>query len=131
MGYPTGMNEAEPKEVDFIRQRRIGMIAIAAAISPYRSAREQVRSRIPNFVEIYLRCPLEVLVQRDVKGLYKRALAGEILHFSGISDPYEPPVAPELIIDSSKETPAESVARIWALLEGLKLVSYSHTSSAP
>ena len=67
---------------------RNGVIAIAAAISPYRACRDEVRTRIPNFVEIYMAYPVEVLVQRDVKGLYKKALDGEILHFNGISDPY-------------------------------------------
>ena len=73
---------------------RNGVVAIAAAISPYRESREQVRKRIPNFVEVHMDCPLEVLIERDVKGLYKRAIAGEIAQFTGITDPYEPPAAP-------------------------------------
>jgi adenylyl-sulfate kinase len=100
---------------------RHGVIAIAAAISPYRAARDEVRARIPNFVEVHVDCPIDVLAERDVKGLYKRALAGEIAHFTGISDPYEPPVDPEIVVNSATETPAESVARIFATLEKLGL----------
>jgi adenylylsulfate kinase-like enzyme len=71
-----------------------------------------------------------VLAERDVKGLYKRALAGEIGNFTGISDPYEPPVAPEVTVNSSKETPDESVERIWATLEHLGLVSFDRSALA-
>src|SRR5688572_22683184 len=82
---------------------RNGVIAITAAISPYREVREEVRGSIENFVEVYVHCPIEVLADRDVKGLYKKALAGEILNFTGVSDPYEPPANPEIAVDSSKE----------------------------
>ena len=85
--------------------------------------REELRARIPNFVEVYVECPIDVLAERDVKGLYKKALAGEIPHFTGVSDPYEPPLAPEVTVNSSKETPAQSVDLIWATLERLGLVS--------
>lgn len=102
---------------------RNGVIAIAAAISPYREGRDELRARIANFVEIHMDCPVDVLVERDVKGLYKKALAGEIKHFTGISDPYEPPLAPEVIIDSSRQTPEEGVAAILSCLEGLGIIS--------
>lgn len=102
---------------------RNGVIAIAAAISPYRACRDEVRSRIPNFIEIYMACPVEVLVKRDVKGLYKKALAGEILHFTGISDPYEPPVEPEVTIDSSKESAEESVEEVLRVLEARGIIT--------
>ena len=101
---------------------RNGVVAIAAAISPYREAREQVRKRIPNFVEVHMDCPLEVLIERDVKGLYKRAIAGEIAQFTGITDPYEPPVAPELTIHSGRETPEHSQDRVWSALRDLGLI---------
>lgn len=102
---------------------RNGVIAIAAAISPYRACRDEVRARIPNFIEIYMACPVEVLVKRDVKGLYKKALAGEILHFTGISDPYEPPVEPEVTIDSSKESAEESVEEVLRVLEARGIIT--------
>lgn len=96
---------------------RNGVIAIAAAISPYRACRDELRSRIANFIEIQMYCPLEVLMERDVKGLYKKALSGEIAHFTGISDPYEPPLAPEVTVDSSKDSLEDSVASILRILE--------------
>jgi len=109
---------------------RNGVIAIAAAISPYRAVREELRSQIPNFVEIYAECPLEVLAERDVKGLYRKALAGEIPQFTGVTDPYEPPTAPEVTIQSSQETPEASAARIWATLERLGLISFDRPALA-
>jgi len=101
---------------------RNGVAAIAAAISPYRAARGAVRARIQEFIEVHLDCPLDVLIARDVKGLYKRALAGELPRFTGVSDPYEPPLAPEVRIDSSRETPDDGVARVWRILEERNLV---------
>jgi adenylylsulfate kinase len=109
---------------------RHGVIAIAAAISPYRAAREKIRARIPDFVEVYVECPLETLAARDVKGLYKRALAGEIPHFTGVSDPYEPPVAPEVTVNSSQQTPQQSIDTIWATLLRLGLVSFDRSALA-
>ena len=83
---------------------------------------EELRARIPLFLEIYVECPIDALTQRDVKGLYKKALAGEITQFTGISDPYEPPLAPDLTIRSDQEEVLESVDRIWAMLKGRELV---------
>ena len=95
---------------------RNGVAVIAAAISPYRGARAEARamareSGVP-FVEVFVRAPLATLLARDVKGLYKKALAGELTSFTGVSDPYEPPEAPEVTVDSSVETLEESVAAI-------------------
>ena len=101
---------------------RNGVVAIAAAISPYRSVREEIRAHIPNFVEVFVECPLEVVASRDVKGLYKKAMAGEIPQFTGVSDPYEPPLNPEVTVNSSTQTPDESASRIWATLENLGFV---------
>ena len=103
---------------------RNGVIAIVAAISPYRETRDQVRAKIENFVEIYVHCPLEVLAARDVKGLYKRALAGEIANFTGVSDPYEAPLNPEINVDSSTENLEESEARVWVRLAEMGLVRF-------
>jgi adenylyl-sulfate kinase len=101
---------------------RNGIATIVAAISPYRAAREKVRVHIPNFVEVYMECPIEVLIENDVKGLYKRALAGEIRNFSGVSDPYEPPLSADVTIRAYHDTPQEGVARIWEKLESLGLI---------
>ena len=99
---------------------RNGVIAVSAAISPYRSVRDENRERIGDFVEIFVKCPLEVLVERDVKGLYKKALAGEIKNFTGVSDPYEEPLHPEIVIETDKETIEESVTKITSYLEEKK-----------
>jgi adenylyl-sulfate kinase len=102
---------------------RHGVDAIAALVSPYREAREQLRAEIPNFVEVHMDCSLDVLVARDVKGLYRKALAGEIANFTGVSDPYEPPLSAHVTCHSDAETPAESAARIVATLRALGFLS--------
>jgi len=103
---------------------RNGAVAIAAAISPYRAVRDEVRAGHASgrFIEVFVNTPVETCIQRDVKGLYKKALAGEIKNFTGIDDPYEPPLAPELAIDTPAETEEKSAARILARLEHLGLV---------
>jgi len=109
---------------------RNGVIAIVAAISPYRSVREEVRAVIPDFVEVYVECPIDVLAERDVKGLYKKALAGEIDHFTGISDPYEPPTAPEVTVNSAREQVEDSLEKIWKILEEKGLVCFDRSTFA-
>jgi adenylylsulfate kinase len=96
-----------------------GVISLTAFISPFRSDRERVRSLVPHgdFLEIYCRCPVEVCEARDVKGMYKRARAGEIKEFTGISSPYEEPDAPELVVDTAALTLEESVDQVLELLE--------------
>ena len=96
---------------------RNGVAVIVSAISPYKEARDQVRRRIIDFVEVFVDVPLEVAAERDVKGLYKKAFAGEIEQFTGVSDPYEPPAAPDLILKTDEETPEESARRVIEKLE--------------
>jgi adenylyl-sulfate kinase len=96
---------------------RNGIAVITAAISPYREIRDQNRALIGNFVEVYVKCSIEELTRRDVKGLYEKALRGEIQNFTGISDPYEEPLDPEVIVDTERETVEESLAKIVATLE--------------
>ena len=95
---------------------RNGVVAISAAISPYREVRDEVRKMVTDdgagFVEVFVKCPIDVLAERDVKGLYRKAIAGEIKNFTGVSDPYEEPLNPEVMIDSSKETVDASVTKI-------------------
>ena len=102
-----------------------GVLAIVAAIAPYAATRDDLRRRSAQaghpFVEIYVNAPLETVIARDVKGLYARALAGEIPCFTGISDPYEPPAAPALELRTDLETPAESEAKIFQVLARLGL----------
>jgi adenylyl-sulfate kinase len=97
---------------------RNGVIAIAAAISPFRAIRDEVRAgHQGNFIEIYVDTPLELCIQRDVKGMYKKAIAGEMKNFTGISDPYEPPTSPEIVIHTAKEDAQKSCAQILTSLE--------------
>jgi adenylyl-sulfate kinase len=101
---------------------RNDVIAIAAAISPYRAIRDEIRERIPNFFEIFVDVPIEVAIERDTKGLYKKALAGELKGFTGVDDPYEPPLDPELVIHTATETPEQSAERILAALRELRYI---------
>jgi adenylylsulfate kinase len=99
---------------------RNGVAVIVSAISPYKEARDMVRREIgEDFIEIFVDAPLEVCAERDVKGLYKKAFSGEIPAFTGVSDPYEPPAAPELHIRTNEEEPQESARRVIRRLEEL------------
>jgi len=97
---------------------RNGVAVIVAAVSPYAEARARARESIDRFVEVHVDCSLDELVRRDVKGLYRRALAGEIEHFTGVSDPYEPPAAPEVRVDSATQSADESLAAILDAIKG-------------
>ncbi|HJQ26235.1 MAG TPA: adenylyl-sulfate kinase [Blastocatellia bacterium] len=125
LGFSKEDRDTNIRRIGFVCNllTRNEVIAIAAAISPYREVRDEVRRDIGAFVEVYVRCPIDVLAERDVKGLYKKALAGEIKHFTGIDDPYEAPLAPEVIVETDRETPDESAARIIAKLEELQYIA--------
>ena len=102
---------------------RNNVAAIAAAISPYRAVRDEIRGKIDNFVEVYVECPIETLADRDVKGLYRKAMAGEIKNFTGIDDPYEPPLDAEVVCSSDgHDTPDQSAAQILAKLDSMGLL---------
>jgi len=91
---------------------RHGVVSIVAAISPYQEARDEIRKEFENYIEIFVDCPLEVCQARDVKGMYKKAREGHIKHFTGVSDPYEVPTAPDFVVKTSLESQTESVSRI-------------------
>ena len=101
---------------------RNGVCVLASAISPYREIRDEVRKNVGNFVEVYVSCSIPELTRRDVKGLYEKAIKGEIKNFTGVSDPYEAPENPDVTIDSEKEELSESVAKVMATLESLGYV---------
>lgn len=124
LGFSKEDRDENIRRIGFVCEllSRNGVIAIAAVISPYREVREEVRTRIPNFIEVYVECPIDVLAKRDVKGLYERALAGEIPHFTGVSDPYEPPLAPDVTVNSGAELAELSLEKIWAVLKHRNLV---------
>jgi adenylylsulfate kinase len=105
---------------NLVRQR---VVTIVAAICPYRPIREEVRDVIGEFVEVYLNCPLEVCISRDPKGLYRKALAGEIQHFTGIDDAFEPPVRPDIEVATHAVPPEESLGQILRGLETLQHIS--------
>src|SRR5438552_3221376 len=113
LGFSREDRDTNIKRIAFVCSllTRNGVICISAAIAPYGEAREWARKEIGNFVEVYVKCPLEVCRQRDVKGLYKLAEEGKIKNFTGVDDPYEEPQHPELVVETDKETIAESVAR--------------------
>jgi adenylyl-sulfate kinase len=121
LGFSKEDRDENIRRIGFVCQllSRNGVAAIAAAISPYRDVRDEVRSRIGNFVEVYVECPLDTLVERDVKGLYRKAIAGEIKNFTGVSDPYEAPLNPEVVVLTHEETPDQSAGKILATLERL------------
>ena len=121
LGFSREDRDTNIKRIAFVCSllTRNGVVCISAAIAPYAEAREWARKEIGNFVEIYVKCPIEVCRQRDVKGLYKLVDEGKIKGFTGVDDPYEEPEHPELVIETDKETIEESVSRIFAKLTEL------------
>jgi adenylyl-sulfate kinase len=128
LGYSKKDRDTNIRRVGFVCRllARNGVVAIGSTISPYRAVRDEVRAENGDFVEVYLKCPLEVLQQRDPKGLYARALRGEIPHFTGVSDPYEEPLQPEVVLETGKETEEESLAKVLAKLEELGFLAPGH-----
>jgi adenylyl-sulfate kinase len=124
LGFSKEDRDTNIRRIGFVCNllSRNQVVAIAAAISPYREVRDEVRRHIGTFVEVYVRCPIDVLAERDVKGLYKKALAGEIKNFTGVDDPYEAPLASEVIVETDVESAVESAARIIAKLEEMSLL---------
>ena len=118
LGFSREDRDTNIKRIGFVcgLLSRNSVICISAAIAPYAEAREWARREIGNFVEVYIKCPIEVCRQRDVKGLYKLVDEGKIKNFTGVDDPYEEPEHPELVIETDKETVEESVAHIFAKL---------------
>jgi adenylylsulfate kinase len=101
-----------------------GIWVLASFITPYRNMREYCRKEIPNYIEVYVQCPLEECITRDTKGLYRQALSGQINYFTGISDPYEEPENAELVLDTMKETPEESASRVIDFLRKHRCFTY-------
>lgn len=132
LGFSKEDRDKNIERVTFVAKllTRNGVAVLCSFISPYRDVRARSRQEIGNFVEVYCYAPLETLIERDVKGLYKKAIAGEIPNFTGISDPYEPPENPEVMIDSSQETVEESLAKIVRKLEELGYLSPTESEKA-
>ena len=136
LGYSREDRDTNIRRIGFVARllARHGVISIAAAISPYAATRDEVRALAQAdgiaFVEVFVRAPLDSLVARDVKGLYRRALAGEVRNFTGVSDPYEPPVAPEVTVCTDRESVAVSTEKILKALaeKGIALPARSLSS---
>jgi adenylyl-sulfate kinase len=121
LGFSRDDRDTNVRRIGFVAQllTRNGVIVVVAVISPYAQARGEVRQVIGSFVEVHVRCPLSECERRDVKGLYAKARAGQIESFTGVTDPYEVPEAPELVLDTLQQTPEESVQALLGCLERL------------
>ena len=121
LGFTKEDRDENIRRVGFVAKllTRNGVFVTAAFVSPYREIRDEIRKEIGNFVEVYVKCPVEVCIERDVKGMYKKALKGEIKNFTGIDDPYEEPLNPEVIVETDKETVDESVDKVMRKLAEL------------
>ncbi len=119
LGFSKADRDENIRRIGFVAHllTRNRVIVLVSAISPYRRVREEVRQRIGDFVEVHVNAPLHVCEERDVKGLYEKARAGEIKNFTGIDDPYEPPLNPDVECRTDLETPEESVAKVLAVLQ--------------
>ena len=127
LGFSKEDRDENVRRIGFVSDllTRNGVIVLVSAISPYRAIRDEVRSRIGDFMEVYVSAPVEVCEERDVKGLYARARSGEIKQFTGISDPYEAPLNPEVNCETHKETLEESVNKVIAKLEEMGYIPAS------
>lgn len=127
LGYSREDRNENIRRVTFVAKllTRNGVIVLTSFISPYRDIRAYARQEIGNFIEVYTKCPLEVCIQRDVKGMYQKAMRGEIKEFTGISDPYEEPLNPELVLETDRESLEESAGRVIAKLKELGYIDNS------
>ncbi len=120
LGFSKEDRDTNIRRIAFVADllSRNGVVAITAAISPYRELRDEAHEMMGDrFLEVYVKASVEVCAERDVKGLYEKAFKGEIKEFTGVSDPYEPPSAPEIVLDTENETPEESAQKVIALVE--------------
>jgi adenylylsulfate kinase len=121
LGFSKADRDENIRRVTFVAKllARNGVAVLVSFISPYREMRDRARQQIQNFVEIFVKCPVEVCAQRDVKGMYQKAMRGEIKEFTGVSDPYEEPLHPELVLETDKETIGQSVEKTMAKIKEL------------
>ncbi|HME90655.1 MAG TPA: adenylyl-sulfate kinase, partial [Myxococcaceae bacterium] len=137
LGFSKEDRDTNIRRIGYVARvlARNGVVVITAAISPYAKTRTEVRQLAAQdntpFVEVHVHAELQALIARDVKGLYKKALAGEIAHFTGVSDPYEAPTHPEVQVRSDVETVQESAARILSSLRALGLIRSGATEARP
>ena len=127
LGFSRADRDANIARIGYVAAKlaKHGVAVLVAAISPYRQARDQVRASVDSFVEVHVAAPLSTCAERDPKGLYARALAGELKHFTGVSDPYEPPLDPEIVLHTEAESVDDSVHQILAWLEANQFTTTS------
>ncbi|MCU1289453.1 MAG: adenylylsulfate kinase [Acidobacteria bacterium] len=136
LGFSKADRDTNIRRIGYVSRllSRNGVGVLTAAISPYREVREEVRKAVEadgaDFIEVFVKCPIEVLAERDVKGLYKKALAGEIKEFTGVSDPYEQPLNADVTVETDRESISESAFKIIAELEKRGLVSSKRAETA-
>ena len=125
LGFSKADRDENIRRIAYVAKllTRVGAVAIVAAVSPYREIRDEARAEIGNFIEVSVRCSLEECMRRDVKGMYAKALSGEIPNFTGVSDPYEPPMRPEVTVDTESEDVKESLAKILQTLSRLGYIA--------
>ena len=126
LGFSKKDRDENIRRVTFVSKllTRNGVAVLTSFISPYRKVRANAREEIGNFIEVYVKCPVEVCMERDIKGMYQKAISGEIINFTGIDDPYEEPENPDLILDTDKETLEESVKKVVLKLRELGYVKF-------
>ena len=118
LGFTKADRDENVRRIGYVAKllSRNGVVAVVAAISPYRELRDEVRREVGRFMEVYVKCSLDVCIARDVKGMYKRALAGEIQGFTGVSDPYEPPLSPQVVVNTDLESVEEGLSEVFPQL---------------
>jgi adenylylsulfate kinase len=121
LGFSKEDRDTNIRRIGFVSKllTRNGVLVMTAAISPYRIVRDEIRMDVGDFLEVFVKCPVDVCADRDVKGLYKKAMSGEIKNFTGVSDPYEDPINPEVICETDKETVEESTLKVLQKMEQL------------
>jgi adenylyl-sulfate kinase len=119
LGFSKPDRDENVRRIAFVAERlaRHGVIVLVSAVAPYRAVRDEIRESLGSFVEVYVNAPLEVCIQRDVNGIYRRARAGELHGVTGVDDPYEPPLSPEVECRTDREQVAESAAKVLDALE--------------
>jgi len=133
LGFTKKDRDENIRRIGYVAEllTRHGVIVLVSAISPYRALRDEMRRRIGNFVEVYVHAPLEVCEQRDVKGIYRRARGRKLRHVTGLDDPYEPPLAPEIVCPTYRETPEASAARVLAAIDAWQKAAWQKLARAP
>jgi len=133
LGFSKADRDENIRRIAYVAKllTRVQAVAIVAAVSPYREIRDEARAEIGNFIEVYVKCSLEECIQRDVKGMYARALRGEIPNFTGVSDPYEPPLCPEVTVDTGAEDVGESLSKILHQLAQVGYIPWHLIESFP